>query len=122
MNINELRNTVVLRSMPMGKNEVTFKEIKYRENDEGNVDGAWVYINEYRPLFIPIFDENNYQLDLLTAQLGVESYSDLEINKAAGTKIIAHKYRREDEKRQQVYTNISFNAEYTEATDQMSFA
>lgn len=122
MKLNELRNETVLRSMPMGRNTVTFTKIEYRENNEGDVDGAWVHIKEYRPLFLPIFEENNYQLDLLTAQLEVESYSDLEINKKAGTKIVAHKYRREDEKRQQTYTNISFNAEYKEATNQMSFA
>lgn len=122
MKLNELKNTPVVRAMPMGKHEVTFDHIQYREDADGEINGVWVHIKEFRPLFIPFFEENNYQLDLLTEQLGIESYDPEEINKATGTVIIAHKYKRDDEKRNQTYTNVSFNPRYNDNPDQMQFA
>lgn len=114
MKLNELKNKEVMRAMPMGKHEVTFVRIEYRTDQDDNVTGAWIYITEYKPLYIPIFDGENFQLDLLTEQLGVESYDPDEINKCQGTKIIAHKYLRTDVERQQDFTNISFNPRYRE--------
>lgn len=114
MKLAELKNKSVLRAMPMGKNEVTFLSINYRENEHGDLDGAFINIQEYRPLFIPIFEGDNFQLDLLTEQLGVDSYDPDEINKTTGTKIVAHKYVRFDPNRGQEFTNVSFNPRYDE--------
>lgn len=115
MKLAELKNKSVLRAMPMGKNEVTFVSINYRENEHGDLDGAFINIKEYRPLFIPIFEGDNFQLDLLTEQLGVDSYDPEEINKLTGTVIVAHKYVRFDPNRGQEFTNVSFNPRYDEA-------
>lgn len=112
MKLEDFKKKTVQRSMPMGKNEITFDHLEYREDADGEIKGAWIYNKEYRPLFIPIFDDNSYQLDLLTEQLGVETYDPDEINKCVGTVIIAHKYERNDEKRQQTFTNVSFNPRY----------
>ena len=114
MKLNEMRKTEVVRAMPYGKNEVVFEKIEYREDENKNVNGAWVHVKDFKPLFIPIFEENNYQLDLLTEQLGIDTYDDREINKAKGTVIIAHKYKRYNEALGQEFTNISFNPRYGE--------
>lgn len=112
MKLNELNNTKRVNTMPIGRNEATFKEIQYRVDSEGNVTGAFVHTKEFRPVFIPIFEEQNYQLDLLIDQLGdVETYSAEEINKHSGKKIIVWRYLREE------YTNTSFNANYKEAEE-----
>ena len=122
MKLNEFRKQEVVRPMPYGKNEVTFEKIEYRTDDKGNINGAWVYISDYKPLFIPIFEEQNFQLDLLTEQLGVNTYDDREINKCAGTIVVAHKYTRFDQNRNQEFTNISFNPRYGEDAETVDFA
>ena len=127
MKLTELKKKEIVRSMPYGKNEITFTGIRYREDEETkDINGVWVDNAEYRPLFIPFFvdDEgnpNSYQLDLLTAQLSVDSYDPAEINKTTGTKIIAHKFERTAEDGR-VFTNISFNANYKPAEEQINFA
>ena len=122
MKLSEMRKTEVVRAMPYGKNEVTFDHIEYREDEKKNINGAWIYVKEFKRLFIPIFEENNYQLDLLTEQLGIESYDDREINKAKGTVIIAHKYTRFNEALGQEFTNISFNPRYEESANAIELA
>lgn len=123
MKLNEMRKTEVVRAMPFGKNEVVFEKLEYRVDPETkDINGAWIHVSNYRPLFIPIFNEQNFQLDLLTEQLGVDSYDDREINKCEGTVIIAHKYKRHDEKTGEDYTNISFNPRYSEETSTVQFA
>lgn len=123
MKLNELRKKEVKRSMPYGKNEVTFDHIEFRIDEESKeITGAFVHIKEFKALFIPIFEDNNYQLDLLTEQLGVDSYDDREINKTTGTMIIAHKYTRMNEQLQQEFTNISFNPRYVANEEQATFA
>ena len=113
MKLNELKARTVKKDMPMGKNNVTFEGLRYRLRDD-EITGAWVDIQEYKSLFIPIFEEENYQLDLLLEQLGVQSYDPDVINTKKGTSIIAHKYYREVEDRPDPYTNISFNPRYNE--------
>ncbi len=121
MKLNEMRKREAVRAIPYGKNEVTFEKLEYRVNNEEEIIGAWVHIKDFKPLYIPIFEEENYQLDLLTEQLGINSYDDREINKTAGTIIIAHKYKRYDETRDTEFTNISFNPRYN-AEEEVEFA
>lgn len=103
MKLDALKEMKKAPEMPLGKKEVTFKKIQYRTDEEGNVNGIFVHIEEYRSLFIPFFEEDNFQLDLLLEQLGCESYDDEEINKASGTVIVATRYERGG------YINVSFN-------------
>lgn len=112
MKLNAFINKPVTREMPLGKGSFTFKEIAYREDKEGEVIGAWVRSEEYRDLYIPISDENTYQLDLLTAQLGVESYDPEVINTAAGKKVEVYRYTRGE------YTNTSYNPNYRETVEE----
>ena len=112
MKLNDLKKMKRAVEMPMGRNEVIFKKIDYRiDKETEDVTGVFVHVENYRPLFIPFFDNgDNFQLDLLLGQLGCETYDPDEINQAAGTVIIAHKYTRETP--EQTYTNVSFNANY----------
>lgn len=103
MKINELKNMKRAVEMPMGTHDVTFKRIQYRTDANEDINGVFVHIEEYRSLFIPFFEQDNFQLDLLLEQLGVDSYDPDEINKTAGTVIKATKYERGE------YTNVSFN-------------
>ena len=116
MKLNELKNRTVAVEMPMGRNEVVFKRIDYRiDKETEDVTGVFVHIENYRPLFIPFFASgDNFQLDLLLTQLGCSSYDPDEINKSAGTVIVAHRYVRETP--EQTYTNVSFNANYAQAS------
>lgn len=103
MKFNEFAKQEVKKNMPMGRHNVTFEGIDYRIDADGNVTGAFVRTKEYRNLFLPIFEEQNTQLDLLCDQLGVDTYDPIEINKAKGTIIVATRYEREQ------YVNVSFN-------------
>ena len=103
MKISEIKNMKVAAEMPLGTHEVTFKRIQYRTDADMNINGVFVHVEEYRSLFIPFFEEDNFQLDLLLKQLGCDSYNPDEINKFAGTVIKATRYVRGQ------YTNTSFN-------------
>ena len=103
MKISEIKNMKVAAEMPLGQHEVTFKRIQYRTDADMNINGVFVHVEEYRSLFIPFFEEDNFQLDLLLKQLGCDSYDPDEINKFAGTVIKATRYVRGQ------YTNTSFN-------------
>lgn len=103
MKISEIKNMTVAKEMPLGTEEVTFKRIQYRTDADDNINGVFVHIEEYRSLFLPFFESDNFQLDLLLKQLGCESYDPEEINKCAGTVITATRYERGD------YVNTSFN-------------
>ena len=114
MKLNELKKIARLQEMPLGKNEVVFDHIDYRiDKETEDITGVFVHVKDYKPLFIPFFDNGqNFQLDLLLDQLGADSYDPDEINKAAGTVIICHRYIRSTD--EQDYTNVSFNARYSE--------
>lgn len=103
MKISELKNMKVAKEMPLGTHEVTFKKIQYRTDATDNITGVFVHIEEYRSLFIPFFEEDNFQLDLLLNQLGCNSYDPDEINAFAGTVIKATRFVKGE------YTNTSFN-------------
>ena len=103
MKSNVFFNQNVKENMPMGRHQITFEGIDYRIDADGNVTGAFIRNKEYSNLFLPIFEEQNTQLDLLCRQLGAKTYNPEEINKAKGTIIIATRYEREQ------YVNVSFN-------------
>ena len=103
MKLNEIKNMKVSAEMPLGTHEVTFKRIQYRTDAEENITGVFVHVEEYRSLFIPFFEQDNFQLDLLLRQLGCTSYDPEEINSFAGTVIKATRYPRGQ------YINTSFN-------------
>ena len=103
MKLNEFKNMKKAVEMPLGTHDVTFKRIQYRTDSEDNITGVFVHVEEYRSLFIPFFEEDNFQLDLLLEQLGTNSYDPEEINKCIGTVIKATRYERGD------YVNTSFN-------------
>lgn len=114
MKINELKNMKRATEMPIGTNEVVFDHIDYREDKEtGDINGIFVHTEGFKPLFIPFFDNGqNYQLDLLLDQLGVDSYDPDDINECKGTVISATRYIRETET--DAFTNVSFNKKYSE--------
>lgn len=110
MKLNEIKNMKKAAEMPINEmKEVTFKRIQYRTDAEDNITGVFVHIEEYRSLFIPFFEEDNFQLDLLLGQLGCESYDPDEINEYAGTVIKATRYTRGE------YVNVSFNPRGTQS-------
>lgn len=97
MNINDINNIVrtTKEEMPLGIREVTFEKLDYRvDKDTGVITGAFVHVKEWRPLFIPVFEDlnKNFNLDGLLDQLGCISYAPEEINKAEGTVIKVSKY------------------------------
>lgn len=108
MKLNEMRTMKRAPEMPMGRHEVVFEKLQYRVNGEGDITGAFVHVQGYRSLFIPIFEEQNFQLDLLLGQLGCDSYNDEEINQYAGTVITCNRYTRTTDDGT-TYTNVSFN-------------
>ena len=111
MKISEIKNMKVLPEMPLGTHEVTFKRIQYRTDADMEINGVFVHIEEYRSLFIPFFEQDNFQLDLLLKQLGCDSYDPDEINKCEGTVITATRYVRGE------YTNTSFNPRGTNSEE-----
>ena len=115
MKISEFKNMKRTPEMPEGTHEVTFKKIQYRTDAAGDINGVFVHIKEYRSLFIPFFEEDNFQLDLLLGQLGCDSYDPEEINKYEGVIIKATRYERVTDRG--TYTNTSFNPRGGEAEE-----
>lgn len=112
MNINAIKNTKVRENLAIGTHEVAFEKIEYRVDREGNVRNAFVHIAGYRAIYLPIFDGDNFQLDLLCKQLGAESWNDEEINEHKGTMITVHRYERENPMDpDNPFINTSFNPE-----------
>lgn len=121
MNINELKRRAFRKQLELGKHEVVFDHIEYRTDNSGDITGIWVHVQTFKPLFLPFFDNgDNYQLDLLLEQLGVESYDPDEINQATGTCVICHKYERITDT--DTFTNISFNPRYVPSEERDTFA
>lgn len=107
MKMNDFVKKTRVMELPLGTSEVVFKRIDYRIDDDQNVTGAFIHIEGFKPLYIPVFEEANYQLDFLLEQLDVVSYDPTEINKKAGTTIIAQRYQRNISNR--TYTNVTFD-------------
>jgi hypothetical protein len=121
MKLNELTRKEVRTALAIGKHEnIIFDHIEYRTDRAGDITGIYVHVEKFKPLFLPFFDEDNYQLDLLLEQLGIESYDPEEINKAKGTVIIVHRYERVTDK--DTFVNVSFNPRYIPNNEQDIFA
>lgn len=121
MNLNELKNKEVRHALAIGKHEdIVFDHIEYRTDKSGEITGIWVHIEKFRPLFLPFFEEDNFQLDLLLEQLGIDSYDPDDINKAKGTVIICHRYERVTDT--DTFINVSFNPRYVAEEERDTFA
>lgn len=121
MNINEIRNTKVKENMPIGTHEVAFERIEYRADAAGNVRNAFVHVEGFRSIYLPIFDGDNFQLDFLCKQLGAESWAEEDINSYKGTVITVQRYERENPlDPDNPFLNTSFNPDpYTAQAEDM---
>ena len=121
MNINAIKGTKVKENMPIGTHDVAFEKIEYRADAYGNVKNAFVHVEGYRSLYLPIFDGDNFQLDFLCKQLGAESWDDEEINQHKGTVITVHRFERENPLNpDNPFINTSFNADYNADNDEVA--
>lgn len=118
MRLEDFEKTTVAQDIELNKiTEVTFQYIQYRTNDEGDVVGAFIHIENYKSLYVPIFPDRNTQLDAFLDQIGCKSRATAEINKHKGAKIKASRYQIKRNDR--TYTNVSFNSE---SSDTETFA
>ena len=112
MKLSEMKNIKKADTLPLGTHEVTFKEIQYRINAEEDVIGAFIHIEGFKSLYIPIFDDDrNFQLQFLIEQLGAETADETDINACRGTVIKATRYARGE------YINVSFNPNPTQVEE-----
>lgn len=108
MKITDVKKMKRNTEMANGTHTVKFSRIDYRTNETQDVTGVFVHVQGFRPLFIPFFENGeNYQLDFLLQQLGVDSYDPAEVNKKAGTEIVCTRYTRVVNNNS--YQNTSFN-------------
>ncbi len=104
MDINTLRGMKMAAALPIGTHQVVFKKFQWRIDKDGQVKGAWIHIDGFKPLYLNYFDNNeNYQLEYLLNQLGTDSYDDNIINEFTNTVITVTRYPKEE------YINTSFN-------------
>ncbi len=105
MRLEDFENMAVQEALPLGTHHVTFRGLRYRTDKIGDVVGAFIDIEGFDNLYIPIREKDNYQLDFLRRQLGVKSYKASDFNAKANTEIICSRYTSTDGQ----YTNTSFN-------------
>ena len=106
MKLNDLRNVMVKKSMPITEEpiEVTFEGTRYLVNEDEDITAYVVSFVEYKDAYFKFFDESrNYELENLLDQLGAESFAPEEINKYSGKKIKARAYVNE------AYVNTTFS-------------
>jgi hypothetical protein len=117
MKLSEMKNIKKADTLPLGTHEVTFKEIQYRINADEDVIGAFIHIEGFESLYIPIFnDDRNFQLKFLIKQLGAETADEADINACKGKVIKATRYPRGE------YINVSFNPRAGELEEVEEFA
>ena len=105
MKLNDLRNVMVKKSMPITETpiDVTFEGIRYLVDENEDITAYVVSFAEFKDAFFKFFDEGrNYELENLIDQLGAESFAPEEINKFSGKKIKARAYVNEE------YINTTF--------------
>lgn len=109
MKLNETKTKKREQNLPEGTHEVIFKKFAWFADENQDVKGARIYIDGYRPLYLNYFDEGeNFQLDYLLDQLGIEdSYDEEDINEASGTVIKCTRYPKQV--KDKLYINTSFN-------------
>ena len=116
MKRSEMKNIKRANTLGLGTHEVVFNHIQYREDENEEIIGAFVHIEGFKSLYIPVFEtkegeeDRNYQLQFLIDQLGVDNCDEDEINTAKGTVIKVTRYEKG------VYTNTSFNPNPTQAS------
>lgn len=106
MKLNELRNVMVKKAMPVTETpiDVTFEGIRYLVDENEDITAYVVSFTEFKDAFFKFFDEGrNYELENLIDQLGAESFAPEEINKFSGKKIKARAYVNE------AYVNTTFS-------------
>ena len=113
MKIDAFENMTVQEALPLGTHSVIFKSLRYRTDKLDEVIGAFVEIDGFDNLYIPIREKDNYQLDFLRRQLGVKSYRAADFNAKANTEIICSRYMSNDGQ----YTNVSFNPNPTQVEE-----
>lgn len=118
MRLEDFENMPVQEALPLGTHSVIFNGLRYRTDKLDNVIGAFVEIEGYDNLYIPIREKDNYQFTFLRRQLGVKSYKASDFNAKAGTEIICSRYMSSDGQ----YTNTSFNPNPRENYDVEEFA
>lgn len=110
MKLNELRNVMVKKAMPITEQpiEVVFEGIRYLVDENEDITAYIVSFAEYKDAYFKFFDESrNYELENLLDQLGAESFAPEEINKYSGTVIKARAYVNE------AYVNTTFSQQST---------
>ena len=118
MRLDVFEAQAVQEALPLGTHSVTFEGLRYRVDKIGDVVGAFVDIDGFDNLYIPIREKDNFQLDFLRRQLGVKSYRASDFNAKAGTEIICSRYMSADGQ----YTNTSFNPNPRESYEVEEFA
>lgn len=104
MKLEDLKNLTATKDLPLGTSKVVFDKIQYRIDQETkDIIGAFVHIKDYSSLYIPVFEEDNFQLNLLIKQLGAKNATPDEINKCSSKEITVTRYERGE------YVNVSFN-------------
>ena len=106
MKLNELRNVMVKKAMPITEEpiQVVFEGIRYLVDENEDITAYVVSFAEYKDAYFKFFDENrNYELENLVDQLGAENFAPEEINKFSGKKIKARAYTNES------YVNTTFS-------------
>ena len=105
MKLNDLRNVMVKKSMPVTETpiDVTFEGIRYLVDENEDITAYVVSFVEYKDAYFKFFDESrNYELENLVDQLKAESFAPEEINRYSGKKIKARAYVNEE------YINTTF--------------
>lgn len=110
MAIRKVKKEMAVDATPVA---ITFEAIREYHKD-GALRGFWVESTEYQDLYLNYNSknpENNFQLDNLAKQLGLEEYDDEKVpeyfNVKAGTKVTASRVTREE------FTNTVFGARAT---------
>lgn len=113
MKISDFENITLKAPLQTGTHIVTLAEARYHVDKDEDLKGIWIDLEEnYKALYIPIFDNNNnYQLEFFMQQIGeATSKPSLAImNKHKGAKLTVHRYISKNEETGKEYINTSFN-------------
>lgn len=90
---------------------IKVSNITVRTNEDDEVENFFLFLEDYRPLYLAVFEEDNWQLDALCEQLECETYAELLEEKCIGKTLNIEAVKNGQ------YTNIRFlrNGESTKA-------
>lgn len=119
MKISETKNIAVKKAMPIGRFECTFERADWvlKDGSDDDIRGMNVFTEEYTPLYIPVFDERNTQLEFFLNNIGASTYDLDEINSKSGAKFSVQRYEQWNAARGQVFTNNNFGPRDIEVTE-----